>query len=55
MYKEEKVIDGMLHYRYLRTESFDPYTNAQLTDMLLELRRAFESLNCPAKEPTNTQ
>lgn len=35
MYYEEKVISGILHFRYAETEDFKPYTVESLTTMYL--------------------
>lgn len=35
MYYEEKVISGVLHYRYAESEEFKPYTVESLTAMYI--------------------
>lgn len=43
MYYEEMVIDGVLHWRGSPDEKWTPKTAAQLTEMLLEARRKFQT------------
>jgi len=41
MYQEEKVIDGVLHYRNSPDEDFKPYTAEQLTGKYKYLESKF--------------
>lgn len=53
MYYEEKVIDGLLHYRMTPTGKFTPMTARNLTNALLAAREEIkkqESLLDKAKE-----
>ena len=42
MFLEEKVIDGVLHYRTTPSEEFQPYNLKQLTHRLVKLREKYE-------------
>jgi len=35
---EEKIIDGVLHYRWYSDAEFKPYTTKELTALLIESR-----------------
>jgi len=36
---EEKIIDGVLHYRWYSDEAFKPYTQKELTSIIIMLKQ----------------
>lgn len=46
MYKEEKIINGILHYRASPNAVFTPYTLNNLTDKILNLRKEIKQIKC---------
>ena len=45
MYHEEKIIDGVLHWRGTPDGQFKPYTNKELTTMYTDMREQRNRLN----------
>ena len=45
MFKEEEVIDGVLHSRSSPKSEFKPLTPVQLTNKILRLKAAIEKLS----------
>lgn len=43
MYYEEKVIDGVLHWRLTPTDEFKPFTAEELTDRVIKLQGKMEA------------
>lgn len=47
---EEKVINGVLHRRCSYTELFKPFTQEELTELLLKERAAKVNMSWPIKQ-----